>query len=238
MSAADKDACAGDAASPAAAALQALRQQGAPQLDPVGWRHVEALARRAAGHQGLTRRLLDDRLAQLVAASGARVGQAGRAASTAPAMRRVPAAGPLAQLLADIGHPAAVAAAAASGGTTEPGSQASGSHGAPAMPELKAVRNYRSTWARLKMDQRLAQARAQVPANAGPLHTQRLLHELLATLRDASPVYLQRVMAQMEVWLWLEQAAAGGDEAPRAGASKLRKPGARQGARPERAPQA
>ena len=126
-----------------ASTLAALQARGAPQLDPVGWCHIQALARRAAAHQGATRRLLDDKLARLV--------------------------------------------------------------------ELKAVRNYRSTWSRLKVDQRMAQLQAKVPGNAGPLNTHKLLHEALTLMRDASPQYLQQFMAQVDALLWLDQAGVDGE---------------------------
>ena len=56
------------------------------------------------------------------------------------------------------------------------------------------------------MDQRLTQALAQVPDNAGPLNTQRLLNQALQLMRDASPQYLQQFMAHVEALLWLDQA--------------------------------
>jgi hypothetical protein len=87
--------------------------------------------------------------------------------------------------------------------------------GTPARAELKAVRNYRSTWARLKVDHRMAQLRAQVPDQAGPLNTQKLLHEALAVMRDASPQYLQAFMAQVDALLWLDQAGGDGESKAR-----------------------
>ena len=78
-----------------------------------------------------------------------------------------------------------------------------------AAPELKAISQYRSTWSRLSAEQRLHQALAQVPINAGPLNTQRLLHQALAAMRDASPHYLHRFMVQVETLLWLEQLGPG-----------------------------
>jgi hypothetical protein len=53
---------------PLAAAMAALRERGAPGFDPVRFRFIEALARRASAHQGSARRLLDHRLATLLAA--------------------------------------------------------------------------------------------------------------------------------------------------------------------------
>jgi hypothetical protein len=185
----------------AASAIAALRARGAPRLDPVRLRHIEALARRAAAHHGPTRRLLDDKLARLLAACSAQVDAAQRAAAAPPA--HAPSA--LAELLAHVAH-------------TSQAQQAppvSPMPHTPGMVELKAIRNYRSTWARLKLDQRLNQLLAQVPGNAGPLHTQRLLHEALTAMRAASPQYLQHWMAQVDALLWLERAGGEGKETVR-----------------------
>ncbi len=65
------------------------------------------------------------------------------------------------------------------------------------------------------MDQRLTQALAQVPDNAGPLNTQRLLNQALELMRDASPQYLQRFMAHAEALLWLDQASLPGARSER-----------------------
>lgn len=97
---------------------------------------------------------------------------------------------------------------------TQPADEASrATFAAPAVssaaPELKAVSQYRSTWKRLAADRRLKQALDKVPDNAGPLNTQRLLHEALTVMRDASPAYLQNFMAQVETLLWLEQVNQG-----------------------------
>lgn len=190
-----------------ASTLAALQARGAPQLDPVGWCHIQALARRAAAHQGATRQLLDNKLARLVAASQERVAQASSAAKAAlPAGAAHTARhSPLAELLA---HIARQSAAAAAGTPPGPGGAAPR---APGMVELKAVRNYRSTWSRLKVDQRMAQLQAKVPGNAGPLNTHKLLHEALTLMRDASPQYLQQFMAQVDALLWLDQAGADGE---------------------------
>ena len=121
-------------------------------------------------------------------------------ASTEPPVR----SGPLAELLAHIARHSAAPAAA--------------------VPELKAVRDYHATWSRLNLERRLTQALHQVPDNAGPLNTQRLLHQALAVMRDASPAYLQCFMVQLEALLWLEQLNVGAAAPKRTRPSKT-KPG-------------
>lgn len=76
-------------------------------------------------------------------------------------------------------------------------------HTAPA-GELKAMRDHRSTWVRLGLEQRLRQSASQVPDNAGPLNTQRLLHQALTVMRNASPAYFQRFMGHVESLLALD----------------------------------
>lgn len=189
------------------AAIAALLARGAQQLAPVRLRHIEALARRAAAHQGLTRRLLDDKLARLVAACSEQVEQGLSAPARAPtaAPVRAPQPGTLAELLAYIGRQSPAPAGPAGSGSGPGGPPV------PGLVELKAVRNYRSTWSRLKVDQRMTQLQAKVADNAGPLNTQRLLFEALTVMRDASPLYLQSFMAHVDALLWLDQ--AGGDGA-------------------------
>lgn len=80
--------------------------------------------------------------------------------------------------------------------------------GSAAALELKAVRDYRSTWARLGVQRRLSQSLTNVPDNAGPLNTQRLLHQALTVLDETAPAYLQRLVQQVEALLALEQLRA------------------------------
>jgi hypothetical protein len=73
--------------------------------------------------------------------------------------------------------------------------------------ELKALDDVRNTWARLDAEQRLEQALAQVPPNAGPLNSYHLVLRTLTLMRDVSPEYLQRFMAHVDALMWLERAA-------------------------------
>jgi len=177
--------------------MDALRARDAARLDPVRWRHIEALARRATAHQGAARRLIDDRLAQLLHRCEQAIAQR---QSTSCDEQPTPAAhvDTLAALLAHLAqHTADLAAPPAT-------SRGTPANRAPA--ELNAVRKHLATWTRLKIDQRLAQLQAQVPDNAGPLNTPRLLHEALTVMRGTSPHYAHRLMTQVETLLWLEQA--------------------------------
>ena len=92
--------------------------------------------------------------------------------------------------------------------------------------ERKTVRYFRHTWSCLRVDQRLAQALTEVPGNAGPLNTQRLLHQSLTAMRDTSPDYLLRFMSHVETLLWLETASPASAPAKKIAprAARARKP--------------
>jgi len=183
------------------AAIEALRARGAHRVDPVRFRRIEALARRSADHRGEARRLLDGRLEALLSAFARDVEPARPAATSAPAPP--PQRSALADLLADL-----------TGDAQAPGTPLG--HGQPiaqAGAELKAVRQHRSTWARLSVERRMAHSQALVPENAGPLNTQRLLHQALTLMRDASPDYVHRFISHVEALLWLDQARPTGTAA-------------------------
>ena len=205
-------------------ALDALRAQGAQQLDPVRFAFVEALARRSALHGGAARQLLDARLAEAMADCAAhcvqrRAGPARRMPDPAARGR----AGSLADLLRHLdppGHsPAALVAGAASASSTPL---------VPAQPaELKAWRQFRQTWARLSVDRQLLRSQAQLPPNPGPLNSQLLALRSLQLMQHIAPGYLQAFVAQVEVLLWLDQASPSPAPAPgkavRRERAKLRK---------------
>lgn len=71
--------------------------------------------------------------------------------------------------------------------------------------DLKAMRISRTIWAKLKADKRVALTFEQLPENAGPLNSLRLVIQSLSKMHDISPDYLQRFMAYADTLLWLEQ---------------------------------
>lgn len=172
--------------------LDAWRQRGADRLDPVRFRFIEALARRAAAHEGEARRRLDERLAELVAAYSATLA-ANDTSKNKTAPPTTPVASGLAELLAHVAERTGAAE-----GTAAP-------QGAS---DLKSLRYFRSTWSRLSADRRLNQSQAKVPENAGPLNSQHLVHRAITLMRDASPDYLNRLMAYVDTLSWIEQANA------------------------------
>lgn len=183
-----------------AAALEAWRQRGDHRFDPVRFHFIEALARRAAAHEGAARRLLDERL-QMHMAAYAEALQQSRETPRA-ARDREPAAerSELAQLVEHIGQQALPSAIGSAASPVPSG-------------ELKTLSYFKSTWSRLSADRRLHQSQAKVPENAGPLNSHHLVHRALTLMRDLSPEYLNKFMSYVDGLLWLADAEARGPAA-------------------------
>lgn len=204
-------------AAPFADTLAQWRAQHGPGVEAVRFAMAEALARRAASHHGAVRERLDARLAALVAElrtaldahaavhAATPAGTAGAAAGAMPERGRI---GALVHALAQHGAqtplPASQADGIPGGASGAPSSVPSAGTARP-VPELATLRRFRGTWSRLSAEERLRQTLAQVPAQAGPLHSLHLAHRALVLMRDVSPQYLQRFVAHVDSLLWLEQ---------------------------------
>ena len=192
--------------------LEAWRAQGADRLDPVRFHHMDALERRAAGHDGEARRWLDERLAALLDAYDKTVERASSAASRGEAFNAAAALATLTSALA--GHAAG--------------------HGVDRYPELAALDDFKQRWSRLRTESQLRQSLKPAPADAGPLNSGTLVHRSIALMREISPGYLQHFVSYIDALSWMEQMGYGmplSAEAPRApGPTKKRaaKPRARQ----------
>lgn len=186
------------------AMMEAWRKRGDDRFDPVRFRFIEAMFNRAATHQGEARRILDDRVAKLLAAYGGDLEKARSESGNAAARKdkTAPARGPLAELVDHIARHA------------PPHGDAL--HGIPASPELKTLSYFRGTWSKLSAERRLTHSLAKVPDNAGPLNSHHLVHRSLTLMRDLSPEYLNRFMSYVDALSWLDQATSGGADAPRA----------------------
>ncbi|KVT50452.1 hypothetical protein WK53_11045 [Burkholderia ubonensis] len=191
--------------------LDAWRASGADRLDPVRFHRIDALERRAAGHDGDARRLLDARLDALLAGYAGDVERAGDANEPDDVAQARPASGALARLVTHIARDA----------------QADRAGIDPALIEY-----FRETWSKVRTEKQYRQALDQVPRNAGPLNSSSLVHRSLSLMRDLSPGYLQQFLSYVDALAWLEDLAGGGaqaeKEAPRA---KGVKKGARSKAR-------
>jgi len=225
-----------DAAAPAALAehidpvamLGAWREHGEHRLEPVRFHLMEALARRAGAHHGEARRILDDKLAQLVAAYGKKLEKA-RRTENPPALHAAaemhadaPVRGALAELVDHMARQAPAFGDGAAANDVVPGLASA--------PELKTLRYFKSTWSRLSADRRLTQSLAKVPENAGPLNSHHLVHRSLLLMRDLSPEYLNRFMTYVDTLLWVDQ-VNGGSASPGTTASPPRAEGQKKTAR-------
>lgn len=198
---------------PVAAQLQAWRTRGAERMDPVRFAFLDALATRAHAHEGAARRLLDARLATLVAAYASDLAgwtpRSPQATSDGGALRalvtalqdRVPAQATDARADAPVGQ-------------------------APAVLE-----EARRVWTQVRTDSQLRASLDDVPADAGPLNSGMLVHRALHVMREVSPGYLQHFIAYADTLSSLERlqahvatlTPAATDPAKPAGRSRTRK---------------
>jgi hypothetical protein len=197
----------------ARATLDAWREQGADRLDPVRFRFIEAMVRRAADHEGEARRVIDERLSGLLEAySGDLERDVVSRADASPDTVCEKARGPLAGLVAHI----ASHAASDGEGSTLPRLSSN--------PELKALDYFRQTWSKVSTERQLRQSLEQVPGNAGPLNSSSLVHRSLSLMRELSPGYLQQFLSYVDALSWMEQIAGGvaapAKEVPRAASAK------------------
>lgn len=63
---------------------------------------------------------------------------------------------------------------------------------------------FHKTWARLGTATQLSQSQRQVPENAGPLNSSRLIHRALLLMQDQSPGYLQHFLSYVDTLSWIE----------------------------------
>ncbi|CAG9202580.1 conserved hypothetical protein [Paraburkholderia sabiae] len=196
-------------ANAAQATLDAWREQGADAHDPLRFHFIDALARRAAGHDGEARRVLDARLSSLLDAYAADLSGEAQAPEATPCK---PSHGPLAGLVDYIANQA-----------TELGVRAPS--GSAVHAELQVLDYFRETWSKVSAEKQLRQSFEQVPGNAGPLNSSSLVHRSLSLMRELSPGYLQQFLSYVDALSWMEQLTTGGGvqpikEAPRAASAK------------------
>jgi hypothetical protein len=201
-----------------------LRTAGADRFDPVRWHYIDVLAKRAASHQSSVRRMLDTRLAQALAEFKERfeLAQASAREALASGVQRYPQATRELQQLFEAGdfkqmqRRIAALESRVQGASLRELVRQLEQHAteqadmrpdqnAGARTELKAVRKFRRTWAKLSVDKQVAQAFEQAPKNAGPINSHMLVLRSLALMREISPDYLNRFMSYTDTLLCLEQ---------------------------------
>lgn len=215
----------------AAAAAEVVPGTGAAAVRQL-W--AEALARRAATQPEPVRRLLNVRLAALAqvppgpggAATGRPIDRSDRCVSVVLANgpgspESATKRGRLGRLADALAHGKAVVPSASVAATLSlPAPEA-------APPELQVLQRFRSTWSRLAAEERVQQALAQVPPQAGPLNSSQLVYRALLLMRETSPEYLQRFVPYVDALLWLEKMQTPGP-VPATRATVRRKAGTRK----------
>ena len=198
----------------ARALLATWRERGADRHDPVQFRFMEALERRAARYDGEARRLLDERLARATAAYADALAHA--SADPAAAHADAPAGSPLAALLDYIAQHTRTQAQA----PVRPGAATS----VPMPKEVEVLEHFREIWQKVSSEKQLRESLERVPGNAGPLNSHSLVYRSLALMHEVSPAYLRQFLAYIDALSWLEQFQSGalgaGDDAPRAASGK------------------
>jgi len=176
--------------------LEACLEHGTDRVNAVRFQRIIALERRAATQEGEVRRLLDERLAQLVNACAEDLGTTITPPDTRPRSA-------LAEL---IGHIASRAAQ-----DSEPASDAA----ALAVPSDTSIfADIRQVCAEVRTESQLRQALADAPADAGPLNSAILVHRALTRMRDLSPDYLEHFVAYVDALSALEPICARNMPAP------------------------
>ncbi|ANN76445.1 DUF2894 domain-containing protein [Bordetella flabilis] len=193
--------------------LAAWRARGADRRDPVRFHFIEALARRAAAQRGEARRVLDNKLAQLLrayehdAAGGAcGAGDAQGLGQAENVAGGDPQPGTLAGLLADLARHHAMARGA---GGAEDATPDAALPPRPSYPEVPLLDEVRAVWARVSANGQLRQSLEQVPQNAGPLNSSHLVHRALSVMHELSPAYLHQFLAYADALSWMERLNAG-----------------------------
>lgn len=72
--------------------------------------------------------------------------------------------------------------------------------------ELKSVRQFRDTMAKLNAEKLVKQAVGEAPPDCGPLNPQMLAIRSLTAMSDLSPHYLSRFVSYIDTLFWLERA--------------------------------
>jgi len=201
-----------DSASRIRKILDAWRRQNADRLSPWRFHFIEVLERRAAGHDGATRQLLDKRLTKLVEAYAADLDNAASRAGDADGVSApsAPARGALGELLDDIANYAAT--------RVDDLATVDAPTGNAALPTLEALGEFRNIWSEVRIESQIRQSLEQVPADAGPLNSGSLVHRSLTLMHELSPGYLQHFLSYIDTLSWMEKMSDGGAPSPKDGA--------------------
>lgn len=169
-------------------------------MDAMRQRLIEAMEKRADGHEGDVRRIVAEKRVRLVDAWAGNAGnkETGTVGSEGEAS-------PRGELGALIDRFAAVDVARHNGGGA--GDVSSGRH---AFPELPALEAFRKIWSGLRTESQLRQTLEYVPENAGPLNSSALVHRSIELMRELSPGYLRHFLTYLDDLAWIERTTTTG----------------------------
>jgi hypothetical protein len=175
-------------------------------MSRVRFHRLDALERRAASHDGEVRRLLDARLAELIAAYAADLESAAPslAARADDAAADAPASDAMSGLIGYIAEQAALRDEMTTDEITP----------RAAFPEHAARDDLRQLLSAVRVENQTRVSLEQVPTDAGPLNSGALVHRSLTLMRELSPGYLQHFMAYVDALTWLERMSDDGVLAP------------------------
>ena len=209
----------------AQAMLDAWRECGADRVDPVRFRFLQAMARRAAVLDGPARQLLDEKLAghlnayaQLLdAETGANADAEPTAEPNTPPSAESDDDAPsaLAGLLAYLADPGATPAPGENAADCAPTWNRDALGLRDAYPDVQMLEYFRAVWSRVSADRQVRQSQQQVHKNAGPLNSNQLVHRALSLMRELSPGYLQQFLSYTDALMWMEQIHAATAPAPK-----------------------
>ena len=183
--------------------LEALRHAGAARSDPVRFHFIQGLLARLEQQPAPVRARLEARIARELEELSDRLAAARLSTqdSTNPMQAAIERPS-----LASLTH--ALVQSSSNDARSDQPSADKHYVNANATPELKAVKNFRSTWSALRAEKQLTQAFDQAPDNAGPLNSHHLVLRSLEAMREISPEYLNRFMSHVDALLCLELAEA------------------------------
>jgi len=167
--------------------LAMLRKDGAANFDAVRLRYLEILAARAMTQHAGVKGVLEAKLNLGIADLRQRFDADLEKASIAAEANALPHPTPLAALVRELGSHMHVT-------VTQNHPRA----------ELRAVADFRNTWAKLSADKHVTTALSQAPQNAGPINSHMLMLRSLALMRTISPDYLNRFLSYADALLCLE----------------------------------
>ena len=203
----------GDSAPQLQAMLATLRDAGTGQRACLRLHRIQALAARAARLEGSVRALVEARLERLAPDPAGPMpvpdthaidgdGDGDGSSALALLLADLATARLARRTVAPMATPAQPQAHAAP--VLEQASAIAHPDG-PAFADLPALAGFRSTWARLRTTSQLQDALADVPEDAGPMHSTVLVHRALALMHAQAPGYLQHFLGYLDALAGLER---------------------------------